>query len=285
MDVLRGFPFGRKEPDRPETAERPDELQEREPTTADGNKRLADQHLAKGRLHYAITRYKKAARIDDDSLHRTDLGDAYALAELPINAVTQYRKALKRDPNSPEPHFSIAEVYARYGKWDVAIHEYSTAVDLSPGNAFYRYKLSGAYKIIGQTDHAIAQMEYAVASKPADAFYHFELGLLYSEAGRMDEAIPQMEQAVSFSPGDDYYAARLGMFYARVGRYEDAAEAYLEAARLNYKPIYACLLGDTFIWRGDEERAEAAYEDAGDLDPYDMDFLERTRRFIHGGSW
>lgn len=285
MEALRGFPFGKKEPGQPENADRPDELQDREPTTADGNKRLADQHLAKGRLHYAITRYKKAARIDDDSLHRTDLGDAYALAELPVNAVTQYRKALKRDQNSPEPHFSIAEVYARYGKWAVAIHEYARAVELSPGNAFYRYKLSQAFKAVGQIDDAIDQIEQALASRPADAFYHFELASLLAEVGRISEAIPQMEQAVSFSPGDDYYAVRLGMLYARVGRYEDAAEAYLEAARLNYKPIYACLLGDTFIWRGDEERAEAAYEDAGDLDPYDMDFIERSRRFIHGGNW
>jgi len=258
---------------------------QREPETADGNKRLADQHLEKGRLHNAITRYKKAARLNDDSSHRTDLGDVYAFAELPVNAVSQYRKALKRDKNSPEPHFSLAEIYARYGKWAVAIEEYTAAVELSPGNAFYRYKLSCAYKTIGQLDAAIEQLERAVEARPADAFYHFELASLCGNAGRIEEAIQEMEQAVSFSPGDDYYLARLGMLYARAGCYEDAAEAYREAARLNFKSTYACLLGDTYIWRDDEERAEAAYEDAGDLDPYDMEFVERARKFIHGGTW
>ena len=283
--MLRSFPFGKRDPDQPEPAAPQDELQQREPETADGNKRLADQHLEKGRLHNAITRYKKAARMDDDSCHRTDLGDAYAFAELPVNAVSQYRKALKRDPKSPEPHFSLAEVYARYGKWAVAISEYATAVELAPGNPFYRYKLACAYKTVCQNDSAIEQLEQAVAAKPADAFYHFELASLYSESGRMDDAIREMEQAVGFSPGDDYYMVRLGMFYARVGRYDEAAAAYREAATLNFKPSYVCLLGDTFIWRGDEERAEAMYEEAGDLDPYDMDFIERSRRFIHGGSW
>lgn len=285
MEVLRSFPFGKREPNQPEPVAPQDELQQREPETADGNKRLADQHLEKGRLHNAITRYKKAARMNDDSCHRTDLGDAYAFAELPVNAVSQYRKALKRDPSSPEPHFSLAEVYARYGKWAVAIDEYIAAVELSPANPFYRYKLSCAYRIIGQTDSAIEQLEQAVAAKPADAFYHFELASMCADAGRMDEAIREMEQAVAFSPGDDYYLVRLGMFYARVGLHDEAAHAYQEAARLNYKPVYFCLLGDTYVWREDEERAEAMYEEAGDLDPYDMEFVERSRRFIHGGSW
>lgn len=280
--MIRGFPFG-KEPEK-EPVERPEEPP-REPKTADGNKALADQYVEKGRLHHAITRYKKAARIEDDSCHRTNLGDAYAFAELPVNAVAQYRKALKRDPKTPEPHFSLAEVYVRYGKWAAAIEEFCTAVELSPGNAFYRYKLSCAYKSIGRTDEAIEQLEHAVASRPAEGFYHFELATLYADAGRMDEAIRDMEQAVSFCPGDDYYVSRLGMFYARVGRFEDASQAYLEAARLNFKPTYMCLLGDTYLWRGDDERAAARYEEAGDLDPYDMDFIERSRRFIHGGAW
>ncbi len=282
--MIRGFPFGKREGHTPEPEERPEEPQ-REPETADGNKRLADQYIEKGRLNHAITRYKKAARMEDDPSHRTDLGDAYAFAELPISAVTQYRKALKRDPKCPEPHFSLAEVYVRYGKWAVAIQEYNIAVELAPGNAFYRYKLACAYKTIGQNDCAIEQLEQAVASRPADGFYHFELASAYADAGRVDDAIPEMEQAVSFSPGDDYYTARLGMFYARTGRYEDAAEAYRDAIRLNQKPTYYCLLGDTYIWRGDQERAEASYEEAGDLDPYDMDFVERSRKFIHGGSW
>lgn len=280
--MIRGFPFGKKPGSE---SDAPPEEPQREPETADGNKRLADQYLEKGRLHFAITRYKKAARMDDDPCHRTDLGDAYAFAELPVNAVAQYRKALKRDPNSPEPHFSLAEVYVRYGKWVAAIEEFCAAVDLSPGNAFYRYKLSCALKTIGRTNDAIEQLERAVKARPADGFYHFELASLYADAGRMEEAVCQMEQAVAFSPGDDYYMARLGMFYARIGRFEDASEAYREAARLDMKSTYLCLLADTYLWRGDEERAEARYEEAGDLDPYDMDFIERSRKFIHGGAW
>ncbi|HET6454355.1 MAG TPA: hypothetical protein VFI02_08120, partial [Armatimonadota bacterium] len=74
-----------------------------EPTTADGNKELAEEHLAKGRVHQAITRYKKAAHMENTPGHRTDLGDAYAFAELPLKALQQYRRALKSNPNTPEP--------------------------------------------------------------------------------------------------------------------------------------------------------------------------------------
>jgi tetratricopeptide (TPR) repeat protein len=133
-----------------------------EPRTAVGNKERADEHILKGRVHHAITCYKRAARIENTPEHRTDLGDAYAYAELPVNALKQYRKALKNGPRSADAHFSLAEIYTRYGRWQGAAHEYEKAVEYEPDNAFYRHKLAAAYTQMTLTPKALEQMEVAV---------------------------------------------------------------------------------------------------------------------------
>ncbi|MGB9586895.1 MAG: tetratricopeptide repeat protein, partial [Armatimonadota bacterium] len=220
--MIPGFPFSKlNNRPIPMTEE---EKNQPEPTTAEGNKELGDIHISKGRVHEAITRYKKAARMDGDPSHRTDLGDAYAYAELPINAVKQYRRAIKSHPKRPEAYFSLAEIYVRYGKWHVAAEHYAKAVELAPDNAFYRYKLAGAYIQIDDKNEAIEHLRVAVSLCPSDGFYHFELANLYADVRRDDEAVAEMEQALALCPEDDYYAARLGMLYARVGRLERAAE-------------------------------------------------------------
>jgi tetratricopeptide (TPR) repeat protein len=282
--VIPGFPFSKlNNRPIPMTEE---EKKQPEPTTAEGNKELADIHISKGRVHQAITRYKKAARMDNDPARRTDLGDAYAFAELPLNALKQYRKAIKSHPKRPEAYFSLAEIYVRYGKWHAAVDQYARAVELAPDNAFYRYKLAHACAQINDKERAIEHLQVAVSLCPDDSFYRFELASLYAEVRRDDEAIAEMEQAVALCPEDDYYVARLGMLYARVGRLERAAETYREAIRLNpNKLAYRCLLADMYYWLGYETRAEQQYSEAEGMDDYEAEFVHRARRFTLGGSW
>lgn len=263
-----------------------DEQGRPDPTTADGNKERADEHLAKGRVHNAITCYKKAARLDNSAEHRTDLGDAYAYAELPVNAVKQYRRALKSNPKCPDAHFSIAEMYTRYGRWHAAAIEYGKAVELDSENSFYRYKYACALTQMSCTHEAIAQMEEVVLLRPRDGFYRFVLAGLYAEVQRHDDAVGEMEYAVRLCPEDDYYHARLGMLYARAGKLDHAARMYDEASRLNPERLaYRCLVGDMLDWLGDEELAKSAYAEAAEIDAYDTEFVHRARRYMLGGTW
>ena len=281
--MLPNFPFkplnNKPEPLGPEEEWHP------EPKSADGNKEIADAHLTKGQLHAAITRYKKAAHMDNDPAHRTDLGDAYAFAEMPIKAMQQYKKAIKSNPNRPEGHFSLAEVYVRYGKWQAAAVEYLRAVELAPNNAYYRYKLAHAYIQAGCKEDAIEHMEVAVSLCSKDAFYHFELATLYADVRQDRAAVNEMEHAAALVP-DDYYVARLAMLYARVEEFEKSADMYREAIRLSPRKLaYHCLLGDIYHRLGYQARAESQYGEASEIDSYEADFVERARRITLGGIW
>src|SRR3954451_6186694 len=94
----------------------------------------------------------------------------------------------------------------------------------------------------------------------------------------LPEAIEQLEHSVTFSPYDDYYCVRLGMAYTLCGRGEDAVAIIRRAIRLRPdNASYHCLLADAFAEMGFALRAAMHYDIAGELDPYDREYVARMR--------
>ena len=102
-----------------EAAEKP-----REPETAYERQELGDALCNEGRVRDAIVHYRKAVEMErGNPTYHTRLGDAFAYSEMSIKAVAEYRKAMKISPRRAEPHYSLAEIYRRYGKWLAAVAE------------------------------------------------------------------------------------------------------------------------------------------------------------------
>ncbi len=96
---------------------------------------------------------------------------------------------MKISPRRAEPHYSLAEIYRRYGKWIAAVAEYRKAAQFNAMNPFYRYKLGDALWHIGLREESVIQLEMAVHIAPTDGFYHFWLGDLVRsvrQVGRCD---------------------------------------------------------------------------------------------------
>ena len=127
--------------------------------------------------------------------------------------------------------------------------------------------------------YAIVELEMASSLSPDDGFYHFWLGDLYARAGRHRDAISELEQAAHSAPEDAYYKVRLGVVYMQAGRLHEAVGALRIAVDLAPgNASYHCLLGDTYVRLGYEREALLQYRHAGQLDPYDFDYIERVRR-------
>jgi len=94
----------------------------------------------------------------------------------------------------------------------------------------------------------------------------------------LPEAITELEAAVIHSPYDDYYCVRLGMAYSQCGRGEDSVAIFHRAIRIQpNNASYHCLLADAYAELGYALRAALHYERAGDLDPYDKEYVRRMR--------
>jgi Flp pilus assembly protein TadD len=244
--------------------------------------RRGEEHMKHGQVSEALHHYREAVRgsrsVEEDTEHRTTLGDAYAYSGQGLNAFRQYRRAIKNAPRKAEPHFSLAELYQRYGRLQSAIVEFRKAVTFAPQNAYYRYKLGEALAQTGDLEAAVSELEECTLLKPQDGFYHFWLGDMYARAGRWDEAVREMQQATLFSPYDAYYNVRLGILYRRSGQMKDAALAVRQAVQISPdNGAYHCLLADFYSELHLEDRAIFHYQAAGTLDDYDIAMLTRLR--------
>jgi Tfp pilus assembly protein PilF len=102
--------------------------------------RLGDANIARGKIEQALERYRKAVKLGkadpESSETRSTLGDAYVYADQTVNALRQYRRAVRTSPRRAAPHFSLAELYRRYGKTQIAMIEYRRAIECDTQNAF-----------------------------------------------------------------------------------------------------------------------------------------------------
>jgi tetratricopeptide (TPR) repeat protein len=252
-------------------------------TSINSVQRLADSHLVHGRIEQALERYRKAVTLTTNGREAADsrsiLGDAYVFADQTISALRQYRRAIRHSPRRAAPHFSLAELYRRYGKLQAALLEYRAAVECDPQNAFYHYRLGDALADGGYIPAAIGELETACELAATDGFYHFWLSDLYLMVGMLEDAIREMQQAAIFAPNDDYYNMRLAVLYLLSGHPTDAATSLAQALRLSPgNAIYECLLADIYCHTlSNNNMAMKHYQRAGDMDAYDREHVRRLR--------
>jgi tetratricopeptide (TPR) repeat protein len=245
--------------------------------------RVGDAHLVHGRIEQALERDRKAVLLTQNGRDAADsravLGDAYVYADQTISALRQYRRAIRHSPRRAAPHFSLAELYRRYGKLQAALLEYRAAVECDPQNAWYHYKLGDALADGGFLPEAIGEIETACELAASDGFYRFWLSDLYLMVGLLDDAIREMLQAAALSPTDDYYYMRLSVLYLLSGHPTDAATSLAQALKLSSSnAIYHCLLADIYCHAiGDNRIAMKHYQLAGDMDAYDREHVRRLR--------
>ncbi|MGI8923706.1 MAG: tetratricopeptide repeat protein [Fimbriimonadales bacterium] len=183
------------------------------------SRRIGDERLAEGETTDAIHHYRRAVRQDDaDPENRLRLADSYQLAEMGVQAASQYEKLLKHWKSKPEAHVGLAEVYRRYGKHRAGIMRLKKACELNPGNAFYWFKLADALVAAGVAKDAVEPAARAALAEPQDVFYRIWLGDLLLNMGRAEEAVSSFRTALALSPGEDDVYAKLAAALCASGR-------------------------------------------------------------------
>jgi tetratricopeptide (TPR) repeat protein len=104
----------------------------------------------------------------------------------PEEAISEYRIAIKLDPNAAPPHNGLGNALSDQGKLDEAIAEYRTAARLDPKSPELRYNLG------------IILRQRAVAQKPEAA-----------RTALLIEACEQFVAGKASAPGDPDYAVAM----------------------------------------------------------------------------
>ena len=165
-------------------------------------------------------------------------------------------------------HNKLANIYARLGRVDDAIHQYQAAIALQPDAADTLHNYGVVLRMKGRIDEALAVLEKSVKLNPENANSQHTLGVTLSNTGRPDAALDPLTKAINLDPQNGEFHESLGMLYFKMKRNEEAEDELHWASELNPSSANAFLgLGVLRAQRGDLDAAVKAFESAVKADP------------------
>jgi Flp pilus assembly protein TadD len=180
------------------------EMVKNNPQSAEYRKMLGVAFQLKGDLGQAISNYEKAVELaPSDPAMVASLADALRIAERRADAIAQYRRLLKMEPNNVYAMNNLAFLLGETGgDLEEALGLASKAAGGMPGEDTFKDTLGFIYvkKHQGQEGAQILRpLSRKYPSNP-EIRYHFALAL--AQMGQKAQAQTELEAALSSGPGD-----------------------------------------------------------------------------------
>ncbi len=134
-------------------------------------------------------------------------GDVLAARNLPTEALAEYQKALKIDPNWPDIHLLIGSLLGLEGRWDEAVAELEKELEDFPQDPRALLEIGTVYCHAGNYGAALPYLQQAVARDAENYETHYRLGEAYVNLRKYAWALPQLQQATRLNPekSEPYY--------------------------------------------------------------------------------
>lgn len=146
-------------------------------------------------------------------------------------AITNYREALKLDPQLPGIHFELAEMLNASGSQDgkeEAKKEYQAALAVNQFDEKSECKLGEIAYQEGSLEESFAHYSRAVQLQPDDGDANIGLARALAEMQQPQKAQSLLEHALQIDPTSAVGHFRLSILYRQAGRTEDAKRELLE---------------------------------------------------------
>jgi serine/threonine-protein kinase len=170
----------------------------------------------------AETEYREAVRLDPENPEwRAFLADAIGVdAHRTADAEAEYRKAVTLAPDVDTYYRWLGRALRNQQRYEEAAQEFRWAIDRFPGNGLNHYELGRTLEILSRSFDAEAEFRQAIALLPPHMIYHFWLGIALFEQGKNAESEAQLRIAVDRAPidlpGDDGSQAMNRFWLAKV---------------------------------------------------------------------
>ena len=162
-----------------------------------------------------------------------NLGIAYDTAGMYREAFTEFREALKLDPDYLEPHNNLAVIYNRMSRNEEAIGELREVLGLHPGYTEGHSNLAHVYTGMGRYDEAIFELEKALGLDPDYVPAHNSLGHIFAVQKKYQEAVKEFQEAIRLDPKYVLAHNNLGHVYLELKKYEDAIKEFEHVTKLD----------------------------------------------------
>ena len=229
------------------------------------------QETARGTAYYHLA----LAHTYEDMATNTGRQD-YA-----TRAVEEYKLALNADPTSDFLNNGLAELYFRTGRVKDAVLTAQETIKRDPNNI-------AAHKLLGRVylhslgdmqngasqqvlDLAIAEFIKIIQLDATDIQSHLVLGQLYTVNHESQKAQQEFEAAQKIDPNSEDVALNLARLYSESGDMKRAIATLKAVPEDDRSAKLAFALGASYDQIKDTKDAVAAYQQAVDMDPDNLD--------------
>lgn len=178
----------------------------------------------------AMNYYRKAASYDKNNFY---YNMAYATICLEnkqySDAIEQYEKLLKSNPENSELYVYLSEAYRLEGdlpKAIKALDDLEQILGLNEKISIQKFQL---YTLQKQEKKAFAEIQKYIDKYPAEIKYQVLLGDLYMQSGKTDEAFKIYEKAKAIDPESPILITSMVEYYERTDNKAEAEEEMYSA--------------------------------------------------------
>jgi tetratricopeptide (TPR) repeat protein len=182
------------------------------------------------------------------------------------DAERAYRQVLQLDAGNVDAHHLLGVLLFETGRTDEALPEFDRALKINPNFANAHYNLGRALAELGRFNESIVAYRRAIEHQPDFTHAHYNLGNLFTQLRRQDEAIQCFRRAIASDP--NYPKAYTNLGHLLLKREDPEATACFEkAAALEPNSITGLLnLSKALRQKGDLVSAEKSIDRALTLD-------------------
>ncbi|MGO9246339.1 MAG: tetratricopeptide repeat protein [Verrucomicrobiia bacterium] len=187
-----------------------------------------------GRHQEAIKQYERAQRIEPEYAPSYNcLGDELLRAGKVSEAITNYEQALRLYPNNASAHYNLANLLAQNDRDDEALSHYTAATRLTPSDPRIWTNLGNLFLKQGRRDEAIAAYAKALRIDPTAFEAHNNIAIALANSGDLVQATEHFREASRLSPSRPEIHSALAEVLERQGLHDEAQRESAEAHRLS----------------------------------------------------
>ena len=181
-------------------------------------------------LEEAIMEFEKVVKLEPNFIFgHFCLGLAYLQKGKKDQALQKLRlvKSLSQDPQMTSlVHNAIGSVYAQEEKYNKAIEEYSKALEKDPENQIALFNKGISHLNLKQFDKAIEALSQVQELIPADWETLYLLGQAHSLSGEYSKGLEYFKRAFSSNPSETRILFEMGVLYELLGESEKATKCF-----------------------------------------------------------
>lgn len=196
---------------------------------------------------------------------QTELGLAYATDGLYREALNVFRKILKRDKSHLESHRSLGIIYVKVGRYKKAIKHLEIAIEKIKSDFEANYYLAEAYRTQDRYADAIFRYKIALTIKPKNLLATKALAWSYYRVRYYRAALSTIKRLEKKDREDLQATIIEARVLNKVGANKSAlrlTKNKLEKASAEQKPYLLSVIGDIYLSRKEQKKAEDSYREA-----------------------